>query len=238
MDLIAEVVGELADRDLAVRELLLRARAPQRSRRWGCRCRGWLSRDRLEVRTAANLGLAATPLAGLAEARLNCPVLVENDGNAAAFAEYVRGPAAGRGPDADHARDRGGWRDRRVGGLAGGSHGLAGEIGHLTVGPGRPRPAAAGAAAAWSSTPAARAWPPRPGPGPASPKGHDPVAGRSRPSRSPPGRSLRPPAAGTPGRPGCSPARCAVARAVACVMPVLDPDLVVLTAAWRCRPGI
>ena len=55
---------------------------------------GWLSRDRLEVRTAANLGLAATPLAGLAEARLNCPVLMENDGNAAAFAEYVRGPAS------------------------------------------------------------------------------------------------------------------------------------------------
>ena len=29
---------------------------------------GWLSRDRREVRTAANLGLAGIPLAGLAEA--------------------------------------------------------------------------------------------------------------------------------------------------------------------------
>ncbi len=87
LDLIAGVVGELTARDLAARELAARdlaardlaardlaardlsagngAGGPSRElTAVGLSVAGWLSRDRLEVRTAANLGLAATPLAG------------------------------------------------------------------------------------------------------------------------------------------------------------------------------
>ena len=90
VNLIAEVVGELASRELATAQRAAGQRAagaPGQLTAVGLSVAGWLSRDRLEVRTAANLGLSATPLPGLAEARLNCPVLMENDGNAAAFAE-------------------------------------------------------------------------------------------------------------------------------------------------------
>lgn len=147
VDLIAEVVGELTARDLAAHELSARelpagngATGPPRAlTAVGLSVAGWLSRDRREVRTAANLGLAATPLAGLAGARLNCPVLVENDGNAAAFAEYVRG--AGQPAEVLMLITLG----TGVGGgivvsgvLAGGSHGLAGEIGHLPIDPAGP----------------------------------------------------------------------------------------------------
>lgn len=150
VDLIAEVVGELSARELAIT-------GPARAlTAVGLSVAGWLSRDRLEVRTAANLGLAAAPLAGLAEARLNCPVLVENDGNAAAFAEYVRG--AGRSAEVLMLITLG----TGVGGgivvsgvLTGGSHGLAGELGHLPVELGWPglllwRPGLPGALRQWA----------------------------------------------------------------------------------------
>jgi glucokinase len=140
--LIAEVVGELAARELDAGELAAgepgAGRAAARSLRAptavGLSVAGWLSRDRLEVRTAANLGLAAAPLAGLAQARLNCPVLVENDGNAAAFAEHVRG--AGRLAEVLLLITLGTGVGGGIvvsGSLAPGSHGLAGELGHVPI---------------------------------------------------------------------------------------------------------
>ena len=200
---------------------------------------GWLSRDRLEVRTAANLGLAATPLAGLAEARLNCPVLMENDGNAAAFAEYVRG--AGRAAEVLMLITLG----TGVGGgivvsgvLAGGSHGLAGEIGHLPIDPAGPDCCCGGRGCLelYASGPGlaaqaqARAGQPegaailsladgRPGQ----------ITARQVIAAARGGDAW---AAGLLARAGY-----AVAQAVACVMPVLDPDLVVLSGSVAMSAG-
>ncbi len=245
VDLIAEVVGELAARELAARELAARELAagygatgpPRALTAVGLSVAGWLSRDRREVRTAANLGLGATPLAGLAEARLNCPVLVENDGNAAAFAEYVRG--AGRAARVLMLITLG----TGVGGgivvsgvLAGGSHGLAGEIGHLPIDPAGPDCCCGGRGCLelYCS-----------GPG---------LAARAR-AGQPEGAAILSLAGGRPGqitaRQVIAAARGgdawaagllaraghAIARAVACVMPVLDPDLVVLSGSVAMSAG-
>ena len=233
VDLIAEVVGELSARELAVT-------GPARAlTAVGLSVAGWLSRDRLEVRTAANLGLAAAPLAGLAEARLNCPVLVENDGNAAAFAEYVRG--AGRSAEVLMLITLG----TGVGGgivvsgvLTGGSHGLAGELGHLPVDSAGPACCCGGHGCLelYASGPA--------------------LAARARMAAGQPdGAAILSLASGRPeqitarqvvqaARGGdawaaglLARAGRAVAQAVACVMPVLDPDLVVLSGSVATSAG-
>lgn len=233
VDLIAEVVGELSARELAVT-------GPARAlTAVGLSVAGWLSRDRLEVRTAANLGLAAAPLAGLAEARLNCPVLVENDGNAAAFAEYVRG--AGRSAEVLMLITLG----TGVGGgivvsgvLTGGSHGLAGELGHLPVDSAGPACCCGGHGCLelYASGPA--------------------LAARARMAAGQPdGAAILSLAGGRPeqitarqvvqaARGGdawaaglLARAGRAVAQAVACVMPVLDPDLVVLSGSVATSAG-
>jgi glucokinase len=242
MDLIAEVVGELAAHELSARELSAGNGAtgpPRALTAVGLSVAGWLSRDRLEVRTAANLGLAATPLAGLAEARLNCPVLVENDGNAAAFAEYVRG--AGRPAEVLMLIALG----TGVGGgivvsgvLAGGSHGLAGEIGHLPIDPAGPVCCCGGRGCLelYASGPGlaaqarARAGQPE-GAAILSLAGGRPeqITARQVIAAARGGDAW---AAGLLARAGC-----AVARAVACVMPVLDPDLVVLSGSVAMSAG-
>ena len=99
------------------------------------------------------------------------------------------------------------------GALAGGSHGLAAEIGHLPIDPAGPDCCCGGRGCLelYASGPGlaaqarARAGQPK-----APPSCRWPAAGLSR---SPPGRSSRPRAAGTPGRPGCSPAPGAPSRA-------------------------
>ena len=257
VDLIAEVVGELsareqlsrelAPRQLAVRELATAQRAaghraagpPEGLTAVGLSVAGWLSRDRLEVRTAANLGLAATPLAGLAEARLNCPVLMENDGNAAAFAEYVRG--AGQQAEVLMLVTLG----TGVGGgivvsgvLAGGSHGLAAEIGHLPVDPAGPDCCCGGRGCLelYASGPGlatqARAQAGQPeGAAILSLAGGQPgqITARQVVAAARGGDAW---AAGLLARAGR-----AVARAVACVTPVLDPDLVVLSGSVAMSAG-
>ena len=238
VDLIAEVVGELADRDLAVRELSAGNGAPQALTAVGLSVAGWLSRDRLEVRTAANLGLAATPLAGLAEARLNCPVLVENDGNAAAFAEYVRGAGPAEVLMLITLGTGVGGGIVVSGVLAGGSHGLAGEIGHLPVDPAGPACCCGGRGCLelYASGPGlaaqarARAGQPE-GATILSLAGGRPeqITARQVIAAARGGDAW---AAGLLARAGC-----AVARAVACVMPVLDPDLVVLSGSVAMSAG-
>ncbi|HEV7656808.1 MAG TPA: ROK family protein [Mycobacteriales bacterium] len=113
---------------------------------------GWLSADRRRVVHAANLGLRDVPLPDLVAAALDCPVVMENDGNAAAVAEAVRAAAdavaagrTGAGTVVVLALGTG------VGGgvvLPGGTvltgdGGLAGELGHLPV-PGDGRPCVCG----------------------------------------------------------------------------------------------
>ncbi|MGI8446982.1 MAG: ROK family protein, partial [Streptosporangiaceae bacterium] len=99
VELIGDVVGELMARELAASQMTrgqpasgdTAAAGPRELRSVGLAVAGWLSRDRRDVRSAVNLGITATPLARLVQARLNCPVILENDGDAAAFAESARG---------------------------------------------------------------------------------------------------------------------------------------------------
>lgn len=233
VDLIAEVVGELSARELAVT-------GPARAlTAVGLSVAGWLSRDRLEVRTAANLGLAAAPLAGLAGARLNCPVLVENDGNAAAFAEYVRG--AGRSAEVLMLITLG----TGVGGgivvsgvLTGGSHGLAGELGHLPVDAAGPACCCGGHGCLelYASGPALAA---RARMGAGQPDGAAilSLAG-GRPEQITARQVVQAARGGDAWAAGLlARAGRAVAQAVACVMPVLDPDLVVLSGSVATSAG-
>jgi glucokinase len=56
---------------------------------------GWIDETRSLVRFAPNLAWRDEPLRDIVEARINLPVVVENDANAAAWGEYAFG--AGRG---------------------------------------------------------------------------------------------------------------------------------------------
>ena len=133
VELIGEVVGELMAREQAAAGNAA-AGSRRELRSVGLAVAGWLSRDRQDVRSAVNLGITATPLARLAQARLNCPVIVENDGNAAAYAEFTRG--AGQQARVLMLITLGtgvGGGIVSSGTLVQGSHGLAGELGHIPV---------------------------------------------------------------------------------------------------------
>jgi glucokinase len=95
---------------------------------------GWLSRDRERVVWAANLGTRDQDLGKELRQRFGLPVVIENDGNAAALSEsramgsphclvlFVLGTGVGGGVILDGKAIVGG--------------GLAGELGHLPVDPG------------------------------------------------------------------------------------------------------
>jgi glucokinase len=94
----------------------------------------WLTADRLGVVIGANLGLGSTPLRAQLSDSLGIPVVLENDGNATAYAECIRG--AGRGADVLVSLALGtgvGGGIVSHGRLLTGAHGLAGELGHLQV---------------------------------------------------------------------------------------------------------
>jgi glucokinase len=93
---------------------------------------GWLSADREQLIAAANLGVAGAPLRRDLEQRIGLPVTVDNDGNAAALAEA----RAGAGQQARMLVML--TLGTGVGGgivtsgtLLTGGAGLAGELGHL-----------------------------------------------------------------------------------------------------------
>jgi glucokinase len=192
---------------------------------------GWLSRDRREVLMAANLGITGALLTQLLAARLSVPVLLENDGNAAAFAEYARG--AGQSARVLMLLSLG----TGVGGglvdggqLVVGSHGLGGELGHITVDRGggicscgargclefyASGPAPAAQARLQTGGPAAAIAALAGGPGQIR-AGHVVAAARA-------GDGLARELLAAAGR--------AVGHAVAAAMPVIDPDLVVLSGS-------
>lgn len=99
---------------------------------------GWIDAARANVLYAPNLAWRNEPLRDLIAAQLDIPVVVENDGNVAAWAEFLFG--AGR--DADDsmvlvAVGTGIGSGIVIGGhLIRGSHGIAGEVGHVTSVPG------------------------------------------------------------------------------------------------------
>jgi len=83
-DTIAEVVGELRARHAVGVEAPI-----------GIGAAGWLNRDRTRVMFAPNLAWRDEPLHDIISARLGRPVIVDNDANTMAWAEYRFG--AGRG---------------------------------------------------------------------------------------------------------------------------------------------
>lgn len=98
---------------------------------------GFVDADASTIVTAPNLAWRNQPLRDLVSARTGLPVVVENDGNAAAWGERIHG--AGRGVDEMLLVTVG----TGVGGgivlggeLRRGGHGMAAEIGHLTLVPG------------------------------------------------------------------------------------------------------
>ena len=100
---------------------------------------GWLTPDRQTVIVAANLGLDDDRLPERVAARIGIPVLMENDGNAAAVAESRFGAAYGSRVSLTLTVGTGLGGGVIVGNriLAGG-RGLAGELGHLCFDPDGP----------------------------------------------------------------------------------------------------
>lgn len=178
---------------------------------------GWLSGDRQRVRLGANLGLADYPLTGALSQRLGCPVTMGNDGDATAWAE---------------ARNHQGSRCLAVfslgtgvgggvvvdGRLLTGSHGVGAELGHLPV-PGVGLRCVCGGIDClelYASGP-----------------------GLARLSRQPDARAALAAAAGGDARAvaALTTAAAALAHAVQVLMPVLDPDLVVLAGSVAAAVG-
>ncbi len=118
----------------AIRELVGDLRTRHEITAVGVGAPGFIGADRRSVLFTPNLPWRDEPLADMLERVLELPVLVENDANAAAWAEHVFG--AGRGVPDQLLLTLG----TGVGGglvLGGevyrGGHGVAAEVGHLTV---------------------------------------------------------------------------------------------------------
>lgn len=96
---------------------------------------GPVDADRSIVFFAPNLGWANVPVRSMLSAELGIPVSVENDGNAAAWGEYHFGAASDIDDDVTVVTVGTGIGGGIIidGRLLRGSHGAAGEIGHLNV---------------------------------------------------------------------------------------------------------
>ena len=116
-----------------------RAAAGERPVALGLAIAGWLTPDRRKVIVAANLGLDDDHLPDRVADRVGIPVLMENDGNAAAIAESRFGAAYGSRVSLTLTVGTGLGGGVVVGNrmLAGG-RGLAGELGHLCFDPAGP----------------------------------------------------------------------------------------------------
>ena len=100
---------------------------------------GLVDETRSVVRFAPNLGWREQPLRALLEDATNLPVVVENDANAAAWAEYRFGAARGRDDVVMVTVGTGIGGALVLGGvLYRGGFGLAGEVGHLVLDPDGP----------------------------------------------------------------------------------------------------
>jgi glucokinase len=176
---------------------------------------GWFSADREELLTAANLGIGRVPLRRDLEQGLGLPVAVDNDGNAAALAEARAG--AGRAARMLVMLTIGtgvGGGIVAGGSLLTGAAGLGGELGHIPADRDGPLCACGGRGCleAYASGPAiARSWPRA---GKAAATAEDVVAAA---------RSGDPTAAAALRAAGA-----AIGRVVAGLVPVLNPDIVLL----------
>jgi glucokinase len=197
--------------------------APHPVRAAGLAVAGWLSADREQLIAAANLGVAGVPLRRDLEQRTGLPVTVDNDGNAAALAEARAG--AGRTARMLVMLTLGtgvGGGIVASGRLLTGAAGLAGELGHLPAADDGPPCACGGRGCLeiYASGPAVARQAARAGyAGPGGPDGPPPTAEDVV-------------AAARAGVPEAIQALAmageAVGRAVARLVPVLNPDLVLL----------
>jgi glucokinase len=129
----------LALRD-AIQDLLREIRSRHEVVAVGVGAAGFVSGDRRRVLFAPHLQFGDEPIADLLQEACGLPVAIENDGNAAAWAEYSFG--AGQGvPDQLMVAIGTGIGGGLIldGELYRGGHGVAGEIGHIGIVPdGRP----------------------------------------------------------------------------------------------------
>jgi glucokinase len=188
---------------------------------------GWLDAERQGVLIAANLGMEKAALRDELAGRLGCPVLLANDGDAAAYAEY-RYCAA----DGTTAAPRSlvlftlgtgvGGGIVVEGALLRGSHGQAGELGHLPIDRDGP-PCCCGGRGCLELYAS--------GPGIAARAGRDRDALTARPviDAALAGDAQAAGVLAVAGR--------ALARAVALLVPVIDPDLVVVAGGVALAAG-
>ena len=120
LEAIREVVGELRTRhDITA---------------VGVGAPGFIGADRRTVLFTPNLPWRDEPLAELLERVLDLPVLIENDANAAAWAEFVFGAGTGVPDQLLLTLGTGVGGGLVLGGeIYRGGHGVAAEVGHLTV---------------------------------------------------------------------------------------------------------
>ncbi|UYP17484.1 ROK family protein [Rhodococcus sp. Z13] len=112
---------------------------------------GFLTEDRTRVRFAPHLAWVDTPLAATLTARFGLPVVLEHDANAAAWAEYRFGAAAGSRVTVMITLGTGiGAALLLDGRIFRGAHGVAPELGHLQVVPDG-RPCACGKRGCWET---------------------------------------------------------------------------------------
>ncbi len=122
-----------------IAELVLELAATHPVEAVGVGAAGLVDETRSVVRFAPNLGWREQPLRELLESATNLPVVVENDANAAAWAEYRFGAARGRDDVVMVTVGTGIGGALILGGsLYRGGFGLAGEIGHLVLDPDGP----------------------------------------------------------------------------------------------------
>ena len=115
----------------------------------GIAAAGFVDADRAAVVFAPHLAWRDEPLRDVLRARLGVPVVVENDANAAAWAEWRFGSGRGRPDLICVALGTGIGGAMLTGGqLQRGAHGMAGEFGHMVVVPGG-RPCECGNAGCW-----------------------------------------------------------------------------------------
>ena len=98
----------------------------------GVAAAGFIDRDRANVIHAPNIAWRDEPLKAILEARIDVPVTIENDANAAGWAEFRFG--AGRDVDDMVMLTMGtgvGGAVIASGALYRGGHGIAGELGHI-----------------------------------------------------------------------------------------------------------
>ena len=97
---------------------------------------GFVDADRATVLFAPHLAWRNEPLRDALDAPVGLPVVVENDANAAAWAEWRFGAGPGRGAARlRHPRHRHRRRDRHRRRVQRGRYGMAGEFGHMVVVP-------------------------------------------------------------------------------------------------------